>query len=280
MNQRAIDKYFKYNAREGRFVPEESRRYILPFESYFDLSDQAGAYSLPATGTPAKLVAWKQAFSSANGMDANLGTPLHIRDLKISDTTSFDTLDFTVVLTEVGETRLFMNKPVHVRTIFGDAKYPGEMPEKYMFASQHQIQAQFVNLGAARTIRPYLAGAQYYPFAAQTDESRNKVTKLIRYWNLRRSQVWPFWLTTQEPISLTAGQEASFELLAGQDATFIAKRIACVSTGNFEYSLMEVKTGHNLSNGRATFTNSLGDARLPRRLPYDYVVPPGTALKT
>jgi hypothetical protein len=256
----------------------------LPVHTYFDLSDQSGAYTLNGSATPSRLVCWKQPYSSANGMDANLGTPLQIKSLIIADATASGTpytdIDATVELNELGESRKFMSGPVHIRTVFGTAKYPGRMCEPYMFGSQHQIQARFVNLSAtARSLYPYLAGAQYYPFAAQSDVSRNKITAIIKKWNARRSQVWPFWLTTNVPISLTANQEASFEMLPGQDAHFVACHIAAVSTGNFEYSLLEVKTQQNLSNGSATYTNSLGDARLPKLFSKPYVVPAGYRLR-
>jgi hypothetical protein len=280
MDRRAIDRYIKFDRASGKFIPDESRRYILPFHAYFDLSDVAGAYTLPAVGTPARLVAWKQEYSSINGMDANLGTPLQIKALVVSDSTGYDSASYLVDLNELGESRKFMNKPVHVRTIFGDAKYPGRMPEPYMFASQHQIQANFTPLNvASRTIRPYLTGAQYYPWAAQSSVSRDKITKVIKIWNMRRGQVWPFWLTTDESISLTVDEERSFEMLPGQDAQFLATQLTAVSSGNFEYSLLEVKTQQSLSNGRATFTNSLGDARLPKILSKPYLVPAGYRLR-
>jgi len=280
MDRRAIDKYIRFDKASGKFLPDESRRYILPFHAFFDLSDVAGVYALPGSATPAQLVCWKQPYSSINGMDANLGTPLQIKSLLISDSTNYDTADYLVELNELGESRKFMNKPVHVRTIFGTAKYPGTLCEPYMFSSQHQIQMQFTNLSVTgRSVRPYLSGAQYYPWAAQSAKSRDALASVIKRWNMRRGQVWPFWLTTEEPISLAANAEANFEMLPGQDAQFIARFMTAVSTGNFEYSLLEVKTQQSLTNGRATFTNTLGDARLPKRLSKDYVVPAGYRLR-
>lgn len=279
--QRILDKYLGWNPTTKRFQPHEARRYILPFHSYFDLSDVAGGYPLQAAGTPSRLAAWKQPFSSINGMDANLGTPLHIDSLLLANSAGYDASNFLVTLNEVGETRKFMNKPIHARTIFGDARYPCKMPEKYMFASQHQIQAQFENLPgqSAQTIYPFLTGAQYYPWAAQTNESRQQIISMIKIWNARRAQVWPFWLTTEADVTLPANGAGSYELLPGQDAHFIASQFAVVSTGDFEYSLMEVKTQQGMSNGRATRNNALGDARLPTRLPKEYVVPAGYRLR-
>lgn len=275
-----IDKYLTWNPATKRFDPREERRYILPYHLFFDLSDVRGVYALPATGTPAPLVAWKQPYTSANGMDANLGTPLEIKYLLLGNSTGgYDAADFTVSLNEIGESRKFMNQPIHVRCMFGDAQYPGVMCEKYMFPSQHQIQASFVNLAAAMNIRAYLAGAQYFPWAAQTEQSRKKITEVIQRWNNRRPQVWPFWLTTELPVTLAAGAEGSFEMLPGQDAHLVACQLTAVAQGAFEYDLMEVKTNQSLSNGRVTLANSLGDARFPTILPTKYVIPAGYRLR-
>jgi hypothetical protein len=276
-----IDKYLRWDASTKKYLPREERRYILPYWAYFDLSDVQGAYVLPAAGTPARLVSWKQPYTSANGMDANLGTPLEIKYLLLSNSSAgYVGSDFTIQMTEIGESRKFMNQPIHIRTMFGDAQYPGTMCEPYMFSSQHQIQAQFENFDAgARNIRLYLAGAQYSPFAAQSAESRSKITDVIKRWNNRRPQVWPFWLTTEQTVSLAVGAEGSFEILPGQDAHFVACSLRAVSSGAFEYELMEVKTGQSLSNGRSTQLNSVGDARFPTDLPVQYVVPAGYRLR-
>lgn len=286
MDRRILDRYIKFNPATGKYEPDESRRYILPYHAYFSPSDQTGAYTLPGPPGLGRLVCWKQQYSSVNGMDANLGTPLQIKDLIIGESIgtapvfTYDNLDALVELTELGESRKFMNQPIHMRTLFGTAKYPGRMCEPYMFASQHQIQARFITTGpSVQEFRPYLVGAQYFPWAAQSSESRNRLTAIIKKWNMRRSQVWPFWLTTDQQITLSANQEASFEMMPGQDAHFVACQLAAVSTGNFQYRLLEVKTQQSLSNGAATFTNSLGDARLPRIFSKPYVVPAGYRMR-
>jgi hypothetical protein len=277
-----IDKYLRWDASTKKYLPREERRYILPYWSYFDLSDVQGAYPLPAAGTPARLAAWKQPYTSANGMDANLGTPLEIKYLLLSNSSfGYVGSDFTVSLQEIGESRKFMNQPIHMQTMFGDAQYPGTMCESYMFSSQHQIQAQFVNVSTlgAMNVRAYLAGAQYSPFAAQSNESRSKITEVIKRWNNRQPNVWPFWLTTEQSVSLAGNASGSFEILPGQDAHFVACSLRAFSDADFEYELLEVKTGQSLSNGRSTKLNSIGDARFPTDLPVQYVVPAGYRLR-
>jgi hypothetical protein len=277
-----IDKYLRWDAASRKYLLNEERRYILPYDLYFDLSDVSGAYVLPAAPTEPRLVSWKQQYSSANGLDANLGTPLEIKDLLISSSTGYTNIDYLIELSEIGESRKFMNRPIHVRTIFGDAQYPGKMCEPYMFASQHQIQARFVTMAGfiSKTARAYLSGAQYYPWAAQSDESRRKITDVIKRWNNRRPQVWPFWLTTDQDATVAAGETRSFEMLPGQDAHFVACSLRAVSVGvNFEYELMEVKTGQVLSNGFVRQDGSIGDARFPMDLPVNYVIPAGYRLR-
>jgi hypothetical protein len=277
-----VNKVFEYDGAAKRIVTRRNNRYILPAWLMFDTSDvPTGVFTIAAAGLPTRPVGWKQPYTSLGGLDAGFGQPLEVKYLLLSDSTvGLGAADYEVSLFEMGMTRKFMNRACHVRTIFGDAKYPGRMKEPFMFWSQHQVQAQFNKLtGGAANVRAYLAGAQYYPWVPQPDESRNKVVEYLKKWKNRQESVWPFWLTTERAVSLTSGQEANFEMLVGQDAHFLASSIAVVSDGNFEWDLLEVKTGQQLSSGRITKTNSLGDARLPHILPVPYLVPAGYRLR-
>jgi hypothetical protein len=277
-----INKVFEYNRETKRIVSRRNNRYVLPAWLMFDTSDvPTGAFTVAAAGAATRPVGWKQPFTSLNGLDAGFGQPLEVKYLLLSDSSvGLSTANYEVSLLEMGMTRRFMNRACHVRTIFGDAKYPGRLKESFMFWSQHQVQAQFNAItGGARNIRAYLAGAQYYPWVPQPKESREKIVEYLGKWKKRQESVWPFWLTTDVPVTLAVGQEASFQMLVGQDAHFLASSIAAVSDGNFEWDLLEVKTGQQLSSGRITFNNSLGDARLPYVLPVPYLVPAGFRLR-
>ena len=274
---KAIDNFLKLNPTTGRYNPVEWRRYILPAFKYFTLSDVQGIFTIEAAGTPTRLVSYVQQYSSVNGRDQGLGTPFEVKQLLFEDSTDGTaSAAFTVMLKEMGESRLFMNFPVHVRTLCGTGQYPARLREPYMFFSSHNIQAQFNKItGGATTMRMYLGGAEYFPWAVPQDNNREKIISILKQWKERQKYVWPYWLTPDENVSLAANAEANFDIKVGEDGHFEVFTIQAVSTGNFEYEISEVKTGAMLSNGRATKTNSLGDARLPTILPESYLIRAG-----
>ncbi len=279
--KKAIDHYLKYNPQTGNYIPVEWRRYVLPAFRYFNYSDVQGIFTIAATGNPTPLVSFSQPYTSVNGRDQGLGTPFEVKYLLFEDSTDgTSSAAFTVMLKEMGESRLFMNQPVHARTLLGTGQYPSKLREPYMFFSQHNVQAQFAKIsGNATTMRMYLAGAEYFPWAIPQDDQRAKVISILKQWQERQKYVWPYWLTTEEPVSLTSGQEASFDVKVGEDGHFEIFTLAAISTGNFEWEINDVKTGATLSNGRATKTNSLGDARLSTILPESYLIKAGYRIR-
>lgn len=280
--EKLVNSIFKFDPASRQITTQKHNRYILPSWLMFDVSDvPTGLYTIPAAGGAVPPVAWKQPYTSCNGLDAGFGQPFEIKYLILSDSsTGIAGANYEVYLKELGETRSFMNRACHVQTLFGTAQLPGRLREPYMFWSQHQIQAMFNNLDAGpRSFRAYLCGPQYYAWVPQPEDSREKLLELMRKRKMRQPYVWPYWLTTENPIDLAPGVEANFEMMVGQDCHFQAFSINVFSTGNFEWDLLEVKTGQQLSNGRVTKTNSLGDARLPTILPVPYLIPAGYRLR-
>lgn len=279
---RVVDNYLKQRVPNGPFELNAGwRKYVIPSFLYLDLSDVSGVYTVAASGSPSRLVSFKQPYSSAGGMDVGFGTPFEIKQLVFEDSTDGTAAAaFTVMLRELGETRLFMNRPIHVRALFGTGQYPAKLRESYMMFSQHNIQMECVKLsGSATTIRPYLAGAQYFPWAMESGPEKETMIDILSRWRQRRKYVWPFWQTTDTEVSLTANQTLNVEAKLGEDSHFQCEAFAVISTGNFAYEICEAKTGRSLMNGQATKNNSLGDARLPTILPVPYVVPAGYRLK-
>jgi len=178
---------------------------------------------------------------------------------------------------------LFMNQPVHIRTLAGSAQLPCWLREPYMFPSQHVIQAQFANLsGVAVNTRMFLDGAQYYtwsPALQRNSAAKELLVAGLKKWQQRRPYVTPFWLTTDTPIALTAGQTANFNSKIGDDGHVELFTLMAVSTGTFGFSVQEVKTKQTLMNGIVTGTNAAGNAQYPCILATPYLVPAGYNLQ-
>jgi hypothetical protein len=91
--------------------------------------------------------------------------------------------------------------------------------------------------------------------------------------------VHPYWLTTENgPVQLGANATGLFVIRPGEGSQFEAFTFNCVSTGNFEFEIKEVKSGQTLMNGLITRNNSAGDYQYPTILPCKYLIPGGNFL--
>jgi hypothetical protein len=284
MSLRNTDKFLKWNEQYKLYEPVMWRRDVLPSWLAFELTDTTLPFTIAAAGTATRPISYKQPYTSANGQDQGLGTPFEVRALVCQDSTAgYAAADWTVVLREMGEARLFMNRPIHVRCLFGTGQLPALLREPYMFLSQHNIQFQAAKVaGGAVNIRAYLCGAQYYPWSPNFIRDKRggqEITGLLRKWLNRRQYVTPFWMTTDTDAILAADETADFFAKNGDDAQFEIFGHTAVSTGAFAYRISEVKTKQTLSNGFSTNVNGAGDARLPTIYPTPYLLPAGYRLR-
>ena len=286
MSLRQIDKFVRWSQQANQYLPVLWRREVLPSWLTFVQGTTLPVH-LAAAGSQNPLLTITQPYSSVEGADQNLGTPFECRSLVFQDST-VGTLNanFTVMMKEVGETRNFMNQPVHIRTMFGTGQQPALLREPYMFLSQHNISIAPVNQGIATTMRMFLCGAQYYPWGPELlryKEDKIKLTTLLQKWLNRRQYVSPYWLTTDTPVALTQAQATAktpvnFTAKIGDDGHFEAFGHSVVSTGPFLLTISEVKTKQTLVNGQMTQINSMGDARFPTIYPTPYLIPAGYKL--
>src|SRR3972149_10859339 len=152
MSLRSVEKFYTWNPQGNRFDAIMWRRDVLPSWLTFERTDTALPFTVPGREPRAPPVSIKQPYSSVNGQDHGLGTPFEVRSLVFQDTTD-GTLaaNFTVLMTEVGEVRRFMNRAVHVRTIFGTGGQPALLREAYMMFSQHNVAFQLNKVAGGAT---------------------------------------------------------------------------------------------------------------------------------
>ena len=283
-NHRDVDKVFVWSPKVKRFLPEWWRRAVLPTW----LAPDPGITTLPlvinaAAGRPVK-TNYKQVYGSNQGLDAGLGTPLRLDAMVFEDSTDTTALaDWTIFMEEVGESRRFMNLPIHIRTLAGTAQLPGVFRENYYMLSNNMITATFEKVaGGAVNVRPFFIGGQYYPWSTDIlawPEQRAYLHNLIKKMAKRKQYVWPYWFTTDpSPIVLAANATARFAVPVGDDSHFEAMAMTQVSTGNFSLQITETKTRQTLMNGPVTEVNAIGDAQFPSLFPKPYLVPAGEVL--
>lgn len=283
-NLRAVDKYLRWSAQSGKYEPVNWRRNVFPSWLYFDLSDVNGVYTVAAAGTSSRLVAFRQPYFSNGGLDDGLGTPFETRALVFEDSTDGTaSANFTVELKEIGQLRDFQNRPIHVRAMFGTAQLPAMLREPIFIPSQHQIQMKASKIsGGATTMRMFLVGPQYYPWAPQflaEPEAKANLLDVLRKWKQRLQYVYPYWQTTDTDVLVLGNATTTNFMKIGDDGHFEAFTLVAISTGNFALEISEVKSGQTLMNGMITQTNGIGNAQLPTILVMPYLVPAGTILR-
>ena len=286
-NLRMIDKYIRWDEQNQMFFPNYYRKEILPkwlgFEET-DLQAPLGVLTIPAAGTEAPRVGFKQPYASVEGLDGNLGTPFEVRGLVFADSTDGTALaDFTIEMEELGEVRTLMNRPIHIRTIAGVAQTPALLREPYMFLSQHNISCRFNKVaGGQTTMRMFMIGAEYFPWSPEFIRRKAagaQMQGIIRKWMERRKYVTPYWLTTETPVVVGANATAQFDLKIGDDGHFEGFTVNAVRTGNFAWELTEPKTQQTIMNGLVTADTGLGDANFPMIWPTGFVIPSGFRLR-
>lgn len=282
-NLRAVEKFFRYNKFTRRLEVQMWRKEMLPSFLYLSQSDDPdGVYTLPASGTP-PLACFKQPYFSMGGADAGVGTPFEVRSLIFEDSTQGTAnADYKITFNMLGDTRLLMNRPIHVRNLFGTAQLPALLREPLFIPSQAELQFAPSGQSAASTLRPYLSGLQYYTWAPafrEFPEEKARMVALVKKWMERRKYVWPFWLTTDENVVLSNGETASFDARIGDEGHFEIFTLVAVSTGEFALQVTEVQSGQNLMNGRVTQTAGLGTAQFPLIFPTQYMIPAGLRLR-
>jgi hypothetical protein len=287
MGLRTIDKYIKWNEQLKMFEPVMWRRDVLPSWITF-LDGTVVPTTIPAAPSNGILQTMNQPYTSLEGMDKGLGTPFEIRSLMASgDPTDLPdpwaAMNYTVRIKEVGESREFMNAPIHVKCMFGDGQRPFMLREPFMFLSEHNLSFQLTKVaGGAVTTSLFGAGAQYFPWSPGLVQNKVKpdMTGLLRKWVNRRRYVTPFFNTTDNPVVLpgTYGASVNANIKFGDDGQFEAFGHTVVSTGNFGLIINETKTKQTLMNNIISQVNGIGDARFPTIYPQPYLIPAGFRL--
>jgi hypothetical protein len=280
---RTIEKIFPYDPESRKFKMEYWRRECLPYWLCFERSDQLAPVTIAAVGAPSPRVGYRPSYSSCDGLDRSLGNPLEVQSLLFADSTdSTAAANFTVRMTELGNSRQFMNNPIHIRCLAGTAQRPFILRHPFFFPSLHTVSVEFNKVaGGATTARMYMAGTRYYPFSPEFlrfPEERKKMEDYIRKWMRLRNYVTPYWMTTDiSPVVIGGGVGvvAQATLKNGDDGWMEVFGLTAVSTGNFLMSILEVKTSQTIMNGEISQVNGIGTAEMPTCFPTPYLLAPG-----
>jgi len=276
-----VDKFFHWDEQTQRYSPQWWRADMQPFWLYFSPLSGANPKVINAApgGTPTS--SYIVPYSSNQGADNWLGNPMEVRTLLFEDSTAgTPAANWTVKLRQIGEARDLMNAPVHVRTLASDAQFPAVFREPLFLPSQASIECQLQKVaGGAVNVRLYMEGCQYFTWSPDLltfPQAREHLHERVRKLMNRSRFVHPYWVTLDTgPVALAGGATALVNIRPGEGSQFEAFTFNCVSTGNFEFEIKEVKSGQTIMNGLITRNNSVGDYQFPTILPCKYLIPGG-----
>src|SRR5262245_58304199 len=119
-----IDNFIRWNKITQRFEPVLWKRSMLSAWLTFDPNCTDGLLTIPAqaSGNQGRTNFFQPLCSISGDKTAFYQTPFEGRNLLFEDSTDTTALaDFTCEFTEIGDSRRYMNQPIHVRNIAGTA---------------------------------------------------------------------------------------------------------------------------------------------------------------
>lgn len=292
-----IDRFIRFNRENGKYVPNVDYRYLIPYKLTVDphaVLTPGDPLVLPITipldsaipSVPTILSVPNNAWGGAdtNGLD----TPFKVTQFLAEDVTAGGTgaLFPTLYLKNLNG-RDYMNAPIPLDLLGGDARLVGKLIEPMFLESTERLLASWSNpvaLGNAGTVSTnfFMSGIQYYPGGLKandpTDRLSNKLISYLNKFRKRAKQVYPFWFTTDAPVTLSANQTLSF-ITKLSTAHFESFTFLSHATGVYAIEITNVLTGQTLMNGRITNESSLGNARIPTILPVPYFLQDGSILR-
>jgi hypothetical protein len=278
-------KQFEWSAQERRMRLVQWRRGILPSWFYFDVTGVQGPLPVPAWPVPAAPAHFIVPYHGGE-RDDGLGTPFEARYIMYTAGSvpgATAAANMWVRLTDPGSARYLMNRWIHIRNLAGTAQLPFRLREPLFIPSRRSVLVEVQGLDLEQTtLRMYLFGARYFPWAPEVPNDGAEVKALVRRWLNRRQYVVPYWLTTDDDDVHLAGNGTTTAWCKNGDEAhlelFGITAVSLAGTG-FGLDVTEAETGNTLANGQFTDANAVGTGTLPYLFPVPYLLPAGYRLK-
>ena len=265
-----------YDARSDRL--NDAKRFIRPFVLTPDAPNNNGMAINPAVGAS---ITAPSSITQEGPFEG-----FHL----IADSTTFRAVgdhQCTVMMRDMGSQKYLMNRVVHANTVFGTSQFPCLLKEFMFLEEERSISWTFQNLfPVANNIQPIISGRRFYQSSAGNAPLNAYITKR----KLRYIKTTPFFLTTNLPLVIAAGQTVPFQMTVDPDGAFDGYAFSAVwydttlgagflNTGTFTWELRDSESRRSLMTGRMNEQLALGDGRLPFQLPESIYVMPNMRLE-
>ena len=192
----------------------------------------------------------------------------------------------TVDILDKSYRRIFMNRPILANHIFGTPENPFFLLESILLESQQILQLQFYNNSTAgESIFRMQFEARKFQAAAMM---KNQVTQEIARMRKRKLFLNPFWLTSENAITIPAGGSTVAFFRNSRDYFLVLNYIMAqaITTGVagdtqevFTFQLFDAKTDRPLMNQPVTMNTGTGTSTFPYVLPAPLLVEPVNAIR-
>lgn len=202
-----------------------------------------------------------------------------------SDLTAVRNL-FTVEITETMFRRRLMNRAIPVPHVFGTNLNPFFLPESLLLENQGTLQFTFTNNSTAGSANFY-SSLEARKFQ-QVSLLRKDISEYIYEQRSRKQQLAPYWLTSDQAITLPAGGKATAFFTATKDITlalFSAMAYATTTgvagdtTEQFTVSFFDAESERPLQNQPVAKNCVAGTAQYPYVLPSALILRPNTKMR-
>ncbi len=286
----AVDKYIRINPQTKFIEPNWMWRDVLPFSLGPDASRFSSGVVALNSASPV-VVPYKLPHSSL-GFDDAVGSPLQINEIVqtcSADGATQNNPQFTVMITDQGDQRQYMNYPVHVDTLAGVGPLAARLTEDLFLPTRHQLMVTFQRtINTAVNAQLYFLGKYFDTWSSNLQGHKQDHADIIRAVNRaleRRKYVTPYWLTTENGVvTVPANQTVEVDTLIGDEGHFECTHILRKFTGGvatnspFELEIINPQTKQSIMNGRI-HSYMIGNGQNPQPFPAPFILPAGQVLR-
>jgi len=207
----------------------------------------------------------------------------------VASSDRFDAYNDYGILVEIkdaGSGKSLMSSPVHMNTIFGTPEFPMVLPEMFYLNQRRSLTVTIENIFAyEQDVDIALQGRRIYPTSAHNAAVNKHVSDLAQ----RSIGSMPYFLTTSETLTLSAGTTNTYSFPSEADAYFEAFGIAAVAydndnsnpnmDGDFECKLYDGETERKLHTGKIKLSTNFGTGQRKYVFPESFLVQPNKNIR-
>ncbi len=191
------------------------------------------------------------------------------------------------VITDSAYRRRLMNRDVLVDHVYGTMEHPFELCESLLLEPQQAMEISLLNnsTSGTSTFRQAMECRKFQTPSWQKQGTAKHLAEMRE----KRKRLYPFWYTTDAPVSITPGQNLTAFLTVGTDMRFVAfaAMARAISVGGgagdttelFTMEMFDGQTERPLQNQPVARTCCSGTNTFPYWFPTGWMLEPNSKVR-